>query len=193
MFWPRYVATTAEILYNARKFKLWTFRGYRISSKTGYRRGVVLPLNVPSRKQRWGKTCWKCGFAFEQSRYKLDVWDGQKMGNRRRFVEAKYFRRWRQNTQRGKKTKTPPRQLLLCWADNEQRQKIWFPRRFSFYFSLQLEMRQEPESQAAVMNVPHCSPLKSRWSAERWASSKQTNVGLWQQTKVHLVFFFPQF
>lgn len=57
MFWPRCMAKKTKILNNKRQFKRasWTFRGRLISSKTGYRRGVVLPLNVPSHKQGGGK------------------------------------------------------------------------------------------------------------------------------------------
>lgn len=130
-----------------------------------------------------GQTGWKCGFAFEQSRYKLDVWDRQKMGNRCKFVEANTFDGDVEIPSEARKQKHHRRDFSFAepkWTN----QNICFFFRFSLSFSLQLEMRLKPESQAAVMNAPHCSPPSSIcWSAERWATSEQKNVGLWQQTK----------
>lgn len=90
------------------------------------------------------------------------------MGNRRRFVEVNTFDGDGKIPSRARKQKH--HQGDLSFAErlkNEQRKKIPYFPTFSSYFSLQLEMRQKSKSQAAVMNVLHCSPLKSRRSAER--------------------------
>lgn len=174
MFWPRCVATTTKILHNRRKFKLWTFRGYHISSKTGYRRGVVLPLNAPSHKQGRGKNGLNVRFCIWAISLQVRRLRRTENGKQTQICGSKYFRWWRWNTQEGEKTKTTSERLPLCWLAMNIDTKKSFSRRFSFLFFFAVRDTTKAKIRS---RFDECVALfAAQVSLISWTSSKQTSA-----------------